>query len=66
MRILESLRCQLLLRQEKGRKAKTSAGLPTHQQMDEVKSKRIPTNPTSHRPPEGMYPVHESRRQMGV
>src|SRR6266403_269982 len=64
--ILEPLRCQLLLRQEEGQKAQTSTRLPTHQQMDQEKSKRISTNSASHRPSEGLLSVHKSRHQMGV
>jgi hypothetical protein len=47
-RVMESIRCKLLLHQEKGWKIMPRSRLPTYQQMDEEKLKCVPFDPTNH------------------
>src|SRR6266478_731194 len=65
-RVMEPLHRQLLLCQKERQKTLTSTRLSPHQQMDETKPKHIPSNPTSHRPSEGLHTIYKGRRQMGL
>jgi hypothetical protein len=47
-RIMESIRCKLLLYQEERWEVAPRPGLPTYQQMDEEKLKCVPFNPTNY------------------
>ena len=66
MRIMESLRSELLLREEKGWKTTASPRLSSNKQMDHEKSQRLATNPPGHRPTTGMYTIHQSQHPLGV
>jgi hypothetical protein len=48
LRIIKPICSKLLLHQEERWKAASYARLPPNQQMDEEKSKCIPTNPTNY------------------
>ena len=64
--IMESICRQLLLRQKERWQTLTGTRLPTAQQMDKEKPKRIPTHPIRRRQTRRMHPLHQIRHQMGI